>query len=482
MKYGSLRFTGTTSNNVNELLLEDIERPVKVVIGADVALILPKDPAKILPWEGYPTHQESWLPLWFIAQYHARAETDEERNYQAELAARVTPEQKALLRTALLDKAQDFLADFHGSIDEPRKKFKKLTRLAQDILLYLDMPAEPIQDHDAYLAASPYAELITTANNLRRGEGIERACDVVARLENDLRDKVKAAGGVEAVHRDYNELRQTLTQHGDIFRVKEPTKPMEFYIDLAAKPYDLELGGDEHDLDVIAIRDSVQTPEFYQIDRVNEHRRMDTIVVPPNLEKWSVVTGGKESFQPVSFMALTHGTPKTEAGTILVDRLKETITPQEVAEHYLGAARDFLDGDGFGKSWGKRRDSELTLMKKTIPLHRIGRDLLPRAVYMLKTNEFPGGLTDEALFEAGETADEAKQINHWFETQAADATQDQLQAVAEQLREKLMSHWDDRYTEIYQTNLAQMNKPVNPEQIAPQIEGAPEFQPGQRLA
>jgi hypothetical protein len=53
-----------------------------------------------------------------------------------------------------MKKAQDFLDEFHASTEEPKKRFKKLTRLVQDILLYLDMPKETIPDHDAFLEAS----------------------------------------------------------------------------------------------------------------------------------------------------------------------------------------------------------------------------------------------------------------------------------------------------------------------------------------
>jgi hypothetical protein len=55
MLYGSLRFKNLISNNRNNLTLVAIERPKKVVVSKDVTLLLPNDPEKILPWEGYPT-------------------------------------------------------------------------------------------------------------------------------------------------------------------------------------------------------------------------------------------------------------------------------------------------------------------------------------------------------------------------------------------------------------------------------------------
>lgn len=468
MKYGSLRFNSATSNNVNELVLRDVDVPKKVVVDKDVALILPKDPKQILPWESYPTHQESWLPLWFIAQYHAKAETNEELAYQRELAEQVPEEHKQLLREGLLKKAQDFMADYHASSEEPRKKFKTLTRLVQDILLYLDMPKEPITDHDEFLEQSPYAEFIRTANELRLGEGLERADELVAELERVVQEKLQEVGGEGAANEAFAELQNKFTQHGEIhavgekFKTKPPTRDMDFYLDMVASPYDLELAADEHDLDVVSVRDEVTEPEFHQIQRITEGRRMDAIVVPQNLKEWSGVKGGHESFQPVSYMVLTHTAPKTEAGQALLSRLETEISPRDVAEHYLGAAKDFFDGEGFGKSWAKRREADVPMIKKVIPLHRVARDLLPRAIYMLKNNQFPHGVSDEELFKDGETDEIATQIGQYFETQAGSASVEDLDKLAELVREKLMEYWKAEHSERYAENLEHMREMQRP--------------------
>lgn len=458
MKYGSLRFSQAVSNNTNELVLADVPRPHKVVAGKDVALVLPRDPKDILPWEGYPTHQESWLPLWYVALYHSRAETAAELQYQKELSQQIAPEQKQLLRKALLEKASGFITDYNSSQEEPRKKFKKLTRLAQDVLLYLDMPEAVIRDHDAYLATSPYAELVKTANELRTGRGLEKAEGLAEALSERLREQIAAAGGEAVAQAAYQELQDRLTQRGEIFWAKEPNRDLGFYTDLVVNGYDLELGGDEHDLDVIAIRDGVDTPEFHQVQRVSESRRMDVIVVPPNLKQWDTVKGGKESFQPVSYMILTHTKPVSEAGQQLRKQLEETVEPAEAAAHYLGAAKDFFDGDGFGKSWARRREAEVPLIKKVIPLHRVARDLLPRAVYMLKNNRWPAGLSDAELFRAGETEEIATRIDHWFSSQAIDANLEEVEALAGEVEKKLLEYYRPEHSEAYQAGLEAMRQ------------------------
>jgi hypothetical protein len=84
---------------------------------------------------------------------------------------------------------------------------------------------------------------------------------------------------------------------------------MEFYVDLMRSSHDLELGGDEHDLDVLSIHKDVREPELHQIEDITHHRRIDDIVIPEALTPWQVVIGEHESFQPTSFMILTHTTP-----------------------------------------------------------------------------------------------------------------------------------------------------------------------------
>ena len=75
MSYGSERFESATANNHNIIIRVDSQKAQKVVLGNDVVLTMPKDPSNIETWSSYPTHQESWLPLWYVATYHTQAKS-----------------------------------------------------------------------------------------------------------------------------------------------------------------------------------------------------------------------------------------------------------------------------------------------------------------------------------------------------------------------------------------------------------------------
>jgi hypothetical protein len=125
-----------------------------------------------------------------------------------------------------------------------------------------------------------------------------------------------------------------------------------------------------------------------------------------------------------------------------------------VAEHYISAAKDFFDGEGFGKSWEKRKNAEIPTIKKVIPLHRIARDLLPRAVYMLKKN--PHGVSDEELFSEGETSKIAQKIAFLFANQAEGVSFEEIHALAQEIQSKLAQYWKEEYSEEYQKNLERL--------------------------
>lgn len=458
MLYGSKRFATAVSNNTNLLELnEGATVSQKIVVGKDVALLLPDDPAKIGGWEAYPTHQASWLPLWFIALYHAKAESDVEQHYQEQLQEIITDDQRSLLRRSLVKRAQGFLDEYRASQDETRKRNKRLTRIVQDILLYLDMPKEVVIDQDDFRDQSVWAELVRQANELRESDDAELAQRVEAELQAALEREVIAAGGQETIDEAAAEVDGLLTQNGEIYRVKEPRRDLEFYTDLLRRSTDLELAADEHDRDAIAIRETVEQPEFHQIEDITHSRRLDLMVVPSDLALYDTVRGGHESFQPVSYMVLTHSRSETPAGQTLQDRLQHETTPQEVAEHYLGAAADFLDGEGYGKSWARRREAEVPMIKKTIPLHRVGRDLLPRAIWMLEKGTFPIGVSDDELWQETEMQAIAQRIDRLFETQAEGAELSELDQIAEDLRGRLQSYDLEHAAEIYREHLLEMS-------------------------
>ena len=362
MAYGSERFESATSNNHNEVLLTDTRKIAKVVLGKDVALVLPKNPDEIPKWAGYPTHQESWLPLWFVLLNHAQHRTPEEFAYRQKLNEQLTPEDRELMRKALIFKANEFWQAYKQDKEtkEPRKKYKNITRIVQDILLYVDAPETVIENQEEYLTGHRLFPLIQRANELRKGIDLDRASDLETQVEQVLADYTRQAGTDESKEA-YEELQVKLLQNStDELVVLVPDKNIsdaKLYADLVS--YDLLMSEDEHDQDVVSIVPTLSEPQFHQLDtkfgpKLARERRMDVIAVPENLGVWDVVRGGKESYQPISMILMTHTKPETEAGAQIQEQLQKELSPQFVAHHYLGAAEEFLHRDACG-SRGLRR-------------------------------------------------------------------------------------------------------------------------------
>ncbi len=465
MSYGSERFESATSNNHNEVLFTDTHRIVKIVLGKDVALVLPRDPAEIPKWASYPTHQESWLPVWFVLLNHAQHRTAEELSYRQRLNEQLTAEDRDLMRRALIFKANEFWQAYKGNTEaqEPRKKYKNITRILQDILLYVDSPETVIENQEEYLTDHPLFSLIQRANELRRGIGLEQADELEAQVEQVLADYNEQVGSDDS-QSAYEELQTRLLQDssGEVV-VLVPDKNIadaELYADLAS--YDLLMSEDEHDQDVVSIVSSLEQPQFYQLDtrfgpRLAHQRRTDVIAVPEDLGVWDVVRNGKESYQPISMILMTHTNPQTEAGGRMQERLQSELTPEFVAHHYLGAAEEFLHRDAWGKSFAKRyENSDVKQIKKVIPLYRVACDLLPRAVYMLKTGQFPADVSNDELWEIGETKEEAEKIQELFSRQ--DATQEELAELAGNIETKFRRWFNETDYQLFLENMARMGQ------------------------
>jgi hypothetical protein len=465
MVYGSGRFESATTNNHNEVLLTDTRKVAKVVLGKDVVLVLPNNPDEIPKWAGYPTHQESWLPLWFVLLNHAQHRTPEEFNYRQKLNERLVPEDRELIRRALIYKANEFWRAYKQDTEiiEPRKKYKNITRIVQDILLYVDAPETVIENQEEYLTNHPLFPLIQKANELRRGIGLEQASNLEYQVEQVLADYTRQVGDEESA-RAYEELQEKLLQNSaDELVVLVPDKNItdaELYAQLAS--YDLLMSEDKHDQDVVSIVPLLNEPQFYQLDtkfgpKLAYERRMDVIAVPESLGVWDVVRGGKESYQPISMILMTHTEPETEAGRRIQERLQKELTPEFVAHHYLGAAEEFLHGDAWGKSFAKRYENEkVEQIKKVIPLYRVACDLLPRAVYMLKTGKFPAGIENDELWEIGETTEEAKKIQELFHKQ--DATQEELAELSKAIEVKFRKWFSDDDYLLFLENMEKMGQ------------------------
>ncbi|QQS43414.1 hypothetical protein IPM65_04640 [Candidatus Roizmanbacteria bacterium] len=465
MAYGSEQFESATANNHNVILLTDTTRPTKLVLGKDVALVLPKDPEHLPQWAGYPTHQESWLPLWFVVANHSQHRTPEEFEYRKALLDRVSPDERQLMRKALIHKANEFWQDYREDSEttDPRKKYKKITRTVQDILLYVDAPDEAIEDQQKYLEAHPLYPLIQHANQLRKGRGLETAPALEQQVEEVLA-RYTTEVGAEQARAAYDEVQKRLAEDSkDEMVILMPDKNIadaRLYAELAS--YDLLMAEDEHDQDVVSVTSLLTEPRFYQLDtkfgpQLSRERRMDVIAVPEKLAAWDVVKGGKESYQPISMIVATHTIPQTESGQKLQARLQQELSPDMVAHHYLGAAEEFLHRDAWGKSYVKRVDKEGTKqIKKVIPLYRVACDLLPRAVYMLKTGKFPAGVENSELWEVGETAEEAQKIQELFQRQ--DATQEELHELAQRIEGKFRQWFKDSDYELFLSNMEKMGQ------------------------
>ncbi|MBI4972766.1 MAG: HD domain-containing protein [Candidatus Omnitrophica bacterium] len=465
MAYGSERFESATSNNHNEILFTDTRKITKVVLGKDVALVLPKNPDEIPKWAGYPTHQESWLPLWFVLLNHAQHRTPEESAYRQKLNERLMPEDRELMRKALIFKANEFWQTYKQDTEtkEPRKRYKNITRIVQDILLYVDAPEAVIENQEEYLTNYRLFPFIQRANELRKGISLEQAGNLEVQVEQILNDYTNQVGKEES-KKAYEELQEKLLQNStDELVVLVPDKNIadaDLYANLAS--YDLLMSEDEHDQDVVSIIPTLNEPQFHQLDtkfgpKLAHERRMDVIAVPENLGTWDVVRGGKESYQPISMILMTHTKPETGAGTQMQERLQKELTPEFVAHHYLGAAEEFLHRDAWSKSFAKRYEGEgVKQIKKVIPLYRVACDLLPRAVYMLKTSKFPAGVENNDLWEVGEVKEEAEKIQELFKRQ--DATQEELNELAKAIEIKFQKWFADEDYLLFLENMERMGQ------------------------
>jgi|GEM_PF-970156 len=467
MAYGSERFESATANNHNVVLFAETNQITKMVLGKDVALILPEDPEAIPKWAGYPTHQESWLPLSFVLLNHSQHRTPDELAYREKLNARITPEDRQLMRQALIYKAHEFWEGYKGDTEakEPRKRYKSITRVAQDILLYVDAPETVIQDQQKYLESHPLYPIIQRANELRKGIGLEKAPELEAQVEAVL-GKFIGEVGLENAHQAYDTLQEKLATSGETSAVillpNKSIQDAELYSDLAS--YDLLMAEDDHDQDVVSVVSSLDEPRFYQLEtkygpKLAKERRRDVIAVPPTLGMWDVVKGGKESYQPISMIVTTHTIPTTAEGRQLQERLQGEMTPEMVSHHYLGAAEEFLHRDAWGKSFAKRAEGEdVKQIKKVIPLYRVACDLLPRAVYMRKTGKLPAGVENEDLWREGETLEEATKIQELFARQ--DATQEELQALSDAIESKFQKWFTEEDYLLFLENMDKMGQLV----------------------
>lgn len=461
MPFGSERFASTLANNHNVVVFSG-DTVQKIVLGKDVALILPENPDNLNIQAGYPTHQESWLPMWFVLLRHSQAKTAPHQQYLEAINTRVTPTDRELVRSALLYKANEFWKTYqHDTAAEPRKHYKHLTRILQDILLYVDAPETVIADQDAYLADHALAPLIAHANTLRQGVNLDTALQLEEQIEQLLANQTNAIGK-ERIQTAYETLQQQLRaagQQNDILLF--PKKSLaELKEAQALTSYDLMMGADEHDEDVITVVPGATEPTFHQatvqfIAEPSRRRRRDIIAIPADLGVWDVVRKGKESYQPISMIVVTHTTPTTDTGSWVRERLQQGMSPAMVASHYLGAAEEFLHREAWGKSYVKRKDrDDLSAVKKVIPLYRVACDLLPRAIYMKQTGQWPAGVSEEDLWTQAGIADQAQEIKTIMAK--GEASPETLDRLAKEIEAVFAQWYTSEDYDLFQENMKKM--------------------------
>jgi hypothetical protein len=106
-------------------------------------------------------------------------------------------------------------------------------------------------------------------------------------------------------------------------------------------------------------------------------------------------------FQPFSWVLLCGGKSRGRPEGTLVRRLRNRCSEAEVAFHYLAISAALLDlrpAPMEVKSVGSRiQDGELDEAAKS--LFRVFGDLLPRAIWILQTLQFPDGKSVETLYD-----------------------------------------------------------------------------------
>mgnify|MGYP001018456230 CR=1 FL=1 len=424
--FGSGRFASLVCNNTNEAVIGGYDIPTKLVgANKDVALCLPPN---LGSWGLYPTHQEAWLSLSFVLACHGMHRDETGLTVRQTAWEHIPEYQWAVLAAQAFEFTNEFRTRLADANLSACKAYKSATRALQDCLLYLVEKEFP-EDQDTFLAASPIRHLIEQANQGRAGsltlaEGLALA-DAIDALVNQF---VGEYGGLEACQEALVAL-QAEAKPGRVIVLPE-TIGLTKAIEMLA--FDVIIGTpDAHDIDVVSILPGWhRVPELVQLkDRLSE-QRLDIMCVGSDLGANEYLAGGHPAFQSVAEMLLANGTTVSKAGQTLVDRLTTEIDPQALAAKYRETARWFFSGDQ-PKSWLGRKNAAVLQIKKVIPLYRIACDLIPRAVYMEQTGQFPGGQDIAQLAEATGLGDVYHAIRAIMNRQ--DASDEELQAIADQI-------------------------------------------------
>lgn len=223
--------------------------------------------------------------------------------------------------------------------------------------------------------------------------------------------------------------------------------------------YDFLVSEDDNSKDVICVRDTVSEPKFCQTKDA-EGKLLNIIVVPFNLGIWDSVRGGRETFQPISMIIVTNSKAFTSQGKQMLKKLTEDMTPEEIAYHYLGISKEFLDGDIWGKSYKRLSEQEnISDIKKVIPLYRVACDLFPKAMYMLLKQDFCNGISINEMINIANNRDDYNMTLEIIKNQ--DTNVEELDKLYESIRKKLESIYRKEYGDCAKLNLKIMGQDIN---------------------
>ena len=232
--FGSGRFRFAHTNNSNRIYLTDVARPVKIVTGKDVHLLLPEDP-RLLEWQGYPTHQSSWLPLWFLVLYHTEALSQRALDYKRYMLNFCEAANREVVRAALIEQAWSFIEQYVAQRPQPdhRSRVKNLSRILQDVLPYLDFPNRLIEEHGEFLESVGLGELARLADSVKRGESRDREGELYSQTLSCLLRSEQRPTTDSAVQAFYRMIR---LDH-EIFFLSQPVGRAVDYVSRVARLY-----------------------------------------------------------------------------------------------------------------------------------------------------------------------------------------------------------------------------------------------------
>ena len=180
---------------------------------------------------------------------------------------------------------------------------------------------------------------------------------------------------------------------------EESKTPAKKYIQLADKNmqvyYDIYIqSSDTADIDCIVIDEKQENPELISARAKERPLTVDVIKCNSGLGLYDILDSNQAdaqpSFQSLMMMIAVNGVDNSKKGTDLLKKAREEFTPEKMAQYYFFLSNKFLE-----IAMDKSYDSGIRLTASK----RVISDLLPKAVYMSKTNRYPTDVMPNMLME-----------------------------------------------------------------------------------